>query len=237
MYGVKYMIVKLANCIIEIKSRYKYTFDMCSDYLYNGDKKVDFTVFATDEQLKEEAEKSSGFTIDVIENTCIYKNICTEILKYDALFIHSAAISVDNEAYLFSANSGTGKTTHMNLWLDKFGERAFIINGDKPILRCIDDKIYVFGTPWCGKEGYNKNVCVPLKGICVLEQAKENSIVKMDSKSSLMFLLTQTIHPKTSVYTNLMLDNLGKVIDSTPVYKLSCNMEPEACEICYEAMK
>ena len=141
------MIIKLAQLVIEVKSRYRYTYDMCHDYLYDGDEKPVFTVFATNEQIEEERKKTPGFPDDLLENTSIYRNICMEILLYDALFLHSAAISVDNEAYIFTADSGTGKTTHMNLWLEKFGERAFVINGDKPIIRKIDDEFYVFGTP------------------------------------------------------------------------------------------
>lgn len=232
------MILKLADLIIEVKSRYRFTYDMCADYLYDGEEEPVFSTFATDEQIEEERKISPGFSDAVLENTCIYRNICTEILEYNAVLIHSAAISVDNEAYLFSANSGTGKTTHMNLWLDKFGERAIVINGDKPIVRMIDDKPYVFGTPWCGKEGYNKNVRVPLKAFYILQRAEKNNIRSADSKEALIFILSQTSRPKKNNLYNLTLSNIGSVIDSVPVYVLGCNMEPEACEIAYnEAMK
>lgn len=230
------MIIKIADLVIEVKSRYRYTFDLCHDYIYEGNEKPVFTVFATDEQLVREREKSPEFTDDVIENTCIYRNICSEILKYDALFIHSAAISVDNRAYMFSANSGTGKTTHMNLWLDKFKDRAFIINGDKPIIRKVNGKFYTFGTPWCGKEGFNKNIGVLLNGICILERAENNTIVRADSKEALVFLLSQTTRPKRADLLELMLKNLGEVIEEIPIFKLGCNMESEACEVAYNAM-
>ena len=72
-----------------------------------------------------------------------YRIICKKILSFDAMLMHCAAVSVDNEAYLFTAVSGTGKTTHINLWRKKFGDRFFVINGDKPIIRLIDGKFYV----------------------------------------------------------------------------------------------
>ncbi len=231
------MIVKLADLIIEIKARYKYTYDMCRDYLCDDYKKINFTVFATQEQLEAEKIKTPDFPPEILENTCIYRNLCTQILKYNAVFIHSAAISVDNHAYLFSANSGTGKTTHMNLWLKCFGERAFVINGDKPILRISKNNIFVYGTPWCGKEGENKNVSVPLSGICILERSNINRIEKIDTKNALLFLLSQTIHPSVPAYKALMFDNLGQVLERIPVYKLGCNMDSEACCVAYNAMK
>jgi len=230
------MILKLADIVIEVKSRYRYTYDMCHDYLYNGDESPAFSVFASNEQIIEERRKSPGFSDDILENTCIYRNICNEILRFDAILLHSAALSVDGQAYLFSANSGTGKTTHMTLWLDKFGERAFVINGDKPIIRKKDGVFYVFGTPWCGKEGLNRNSGVPLKGICILERAEKNTASPVNGRDAMLFLLTQTVHPSKKELSCLMLDNLGQLIEKIPVYRLGCNMEPEACEVAYKAM-
>ena len=230
------MILKLADIVIEAKSRYRYTYDMCHDYLYSGDESPAFSVFASNEQIIEERRKSPGFSDDILENTCIYRNICNEILRFDAILLHSAALSVDGQAYLFSANSGTGKTTHMNLWLDKFGERAFVINGDKPIIRKKDGVFYVFGTPWCGKEGLNRNSGVPLKGICILERAEKNTASPVNGRDAMLFLLTQTVHPSKKELSCLMLDNLGQLIEKIPVYRLGCNMEPEACEVAYKAM-
>ena len=230
------MIVKIADIVSEAKLRYKYTFDMCSAYLYDGDEKPAFTTFASNEQIADERKKNPGFPDYIIENTCIYRNICHEMLKFNAIFIHSAAICVDNEAYLFSANSGTGKTTHINLWLAKFGDRAFIINGDKPILRMINDTIYAYGTPWCGKELQNKNVRVPLKSICILERGSENIIEPANKNEAAIFLLSQTTRPKDKFLAELMLEKLEMLVNSVPIYNLHCNMEKEACEVSYNAM-
>ena len=232
---VKEVILKLADLVIEVKSRFKYTYDMCFDYLYNGDEKPVFTTFATNEQIIEERKSSPGFGDDVIENTCIYRNICNEILRYNAIFIHSAAISVDNKAYLFSANSGTGKTTHMNLWLEKFGNRAFVINGDKPILRLIDNTIYVYGTPWCGKEGLNKNVRIPFEAFYILERSLQNKIRKAESKEAVLALISQTTLPKKSDLMELMLSNIDTMVEKSKIFALGCNMEREACDVAYNA--
>lgn len=230
------MIIKLADLIIEVKSRYRYTFDFCKNYIYEGNALPEFTVFATDEDIEKERKSSPDFSDDILENTCIYRNICREILAYDGMLIHSAAISVDNIGYMFSANSGTGKTTHMNLWLHKFGDRAFVINGDKPIIRKVKNQFKVYGTPWCGKEGLNSNVGVPLKGITILERAEENSIIRADNKEALLFLLTQTPIPKEMKYLELMYKNLDELLKTVSVYRLCCNMEPEAAEISYKKM-
>ena len=230
------MIVKLADIVIEIKSRYKYTFDMCKDYLIDTDEKPVFTVFATNEQIEEERAKTPQFPTPMLENTCIYKNICTELLKYDGILIHSAAISVDNKAYLFSAKSGTGKTTHMNFWLDKFKDRAFVINGDKPVLRLIDGVMYVFGTPWCGKEGIQKNIKVPLDAFYILTRSENNTIREASKKEFFMTLFSQTHHPDDKVLNDKMLENIEKIITHSKGFYLGCNKNPDACDVAYSIL-
>ena len=231
------MIIKLADLIIEVKARYRYTFDFCKDYLYDGDDAIDFSVFASDDDIKNEKLLSPEFGEDILENTCIYRNICKTILEFGGMIIHSAAISVDNFGYMFSANSGTGKTTHMNLWLEKFGDRSVIINGDKPLIRKIGNEFKVYGTPWCGKERYNTNKGVPLKGIAILERSETNSITKVANKEALLFLLTQTSIPKQMKYLDLMYKNFDELLKTVPIYRLCCNMEPEAAIVSYNAMK
>lgn len=230
------MILKIADFVIEVKSRWKYTYDFCKDYFYNGEETPLFSVFAENDKLEKEIKKSDNFPVEVVENTCIYKDICEKILDYDALMIHSAAVSVDNWGYLFTADSGTGKTTHMNLWLDEFGERAKIINGDKPIIRKKDDGFYVYGTPWCGKEGNNTNMGVKIKGISVLKRGKQNIINRMSKKNALIFLITQSPIPTDVKKADKMLSLIGEIVDEIPVFELYCNMEKEACRVSYEEM-
>ena len=73
------------------------------------------------------------------------------------MLLHSSAVVVDGYAYLFSADSGTGKSTHTGLWKQHFGDRAYIINDDKPAIRKVDGEWYVFGTPWSGKTDTSVN--------------------------------------------------------------------------------
>ena len=95
----------------------------------------------------------------------------TDLIKYDGILLHSSCVVVDGIAYTFSADSGTGKSTHTQLWLKKFGDRAYILNDDKPAIRLIGDTVYACGTPWSGKYDYSTPAVVPLAGICFLERS------------------------------------------------------------------
>lgn len=106
---------------------------------------------------------------------------------------------------LFAAKSGTGKTTHCKLWLDTFPD-ARIINGDKPLVRISDEKVFIYGTPWCGKENYNINSKAPLKAVCFLERAEQNSIDRISKSEAVARIMPQLLIPKNSEYINKLLD-------------------------------
>ena len=90
---------------------------------------------------------------------------------------------------------GTGKTTHINLWRRNLGDNVRMINGDKPIIQVAENAI-VYGTPWAGKEGYNRNVSAPIKAICILKQGKTNNIVKLGIGDALNSIMKQVYMPK-----------------------------------------
>lgn len=157
-----------------------------------------------------------------------------KILKYNAIFLHSSAILYKGKAYLFSADSGVGKSTHTKLWIKKFGaENVQIINDDKPIIRFIDNDWYVYGSPFDGGSGINKNIRAKLGGIIFLERAEENSIEVLDKNSIFSRIYKNTI--KFSLddeYAGYMLNTADKLIKENYFYLLKCNMNIESAEIC-----
>lgn len=185
-------------------------------------------------------------TADFLYETRQFYN---KILDYNGMMLHASAVAVDNEAYLFSAPSGTGKSTHTKLWLNKFGERAFILNDDKPIIRISDDGIYAYGAPWCGSSDIGRNAKAPLKAICFMERAERNWIKRMtaaDSMPIIMNMFYQTFRqldqydcmtPITRENAAKYLDIIAKIIETVPIYQMGCNMDPEAAEVAYNGMK
>ena len=89
---------------------------------------------------------------------------------YDTILFHGSAVAVDGIGYLFTAKSGTGKSTHTRLWRELFGERAVMLNDDKPLIKVSENGIIVYGTPWDGKHRLSTNTFVPLKGICFMSK-------------------------------------------------------------------
>lgn len=179
---------------------------------------------------------------NVSENTMIYMEsgfqFYAGLLRFNGLMLHSSAIEKDGMAYLFSGPSGVGKSTHTGIWQKIYGESAKIFNDDKPALRRIDGKWYAYGTPWCGKDGINRNRKVPLAGICFLNQAEENKIRRLTASEATGKVVAQTPHRFKYVHKlDLMLDTLDHLVREIPVFELKNRPEPEAAFLSYETMR
>jgi len=158
------------------------------------------------------------------------------LIEFGGFMLHSSAVAVDGSAYLFSAPSGTGKSTHVQQWVKLFGEKAQIINDDKPAIIVRKDGIFAAGTPWSGKSELNLNKIVPLKGICVLERSEVNRITPLPKDKALFFIMNQTLRPSQPELMDRLLNLLDMTLLTVPVWKLGCNISTEAAKTAYEAM-
>ena len=189
-------------------------------------------------QSKREAMKKWAPNLD--DNDLEYMGTGTsfyrQLLNYDGLLLHSSAVMMDGEAYLFSAPSGTGKSTHTQLWLQVFGDRAKILNDDKPAMRLENGVWYAYGTPWSGKYDYSVNTKVPLAGICILSRGDENRILPYGGAKAIHDILTQTIRSSDADAMIKLLELLDQLVTAVPVWKMECTPDPEAARVAYRAM-
>lgn len=223
----------LAELPIAVESQSGFMADFCRDYL-TGEAPL-FSVAAPAEAVTAEMENAAEpTTYDYAEALCLYRAMAETLPLYDRMVFHGAAIEYEGRAYLFTAPSGTGKTTHIALWRRFLGEKVQIINGDKPILRLSEEGFTVYGTPYAGKEGWQRNVSAPLAGICVLSQGKDNHIARLE-RGAFVTLLQQTYKPRAReamVRTTALVKALCRV----PCYALSCDMSREAVMASFNAM-
>lgn len=182
-------------------------------------------------------ESQPHLTKDDSEYIVTGSSFYNQLLDFDGMLLHASAVILDDWAYLFSAPSGTGKSTHTTLWRTVFGaDRALILNDDKPALRLEDGRFYAYGTPWSGKTDLNINRRVPLAGICMLGRGEHNEIEPFKGAGAVHALLEQTIRPKNSAKMMSLLELVDKLFTEVPVWKMKCNMDPEAARVSYEAM-
>ena len=177
-------------------------------------------------------------TLSDAENSCTCNFFAAEVIKYDAIVLHASALLFHGKAYLFSADSGVGKTTHTKLWQQYFGnEKAVIINDDKPVVRLIDGAFFACGTPWCGNSQECENITAPLGAIIFLNRGKENHIERLFKTAQILpLLLMQTVHRTSAGKLDMVLAFADRLIQSVPVYKLDCTMDVEAVKIVSETI-
>ena len=138
---------------------------------------------------------------------------------------------------MFTAKSGTGKSTHTAIWRKMFGDRAVMINDDKPLIAVNDGEIVVFGTPWRGKHKLGSNTSAPLKAICILERGDINSIEKISAKEAVATVFGQTYRFNEPFGMTNVLACVDKMVNTVPTYRLKCNMNDDAAIVAYEGMK
>ena len=182
-------------------------------------------------------EKQPHLSKDDCEYIVTGSSFYNQLLNFDGMMLHASAVILDGWAYLFSAPSGTGKSTHTALWRKVFGEdKALILNDDKPALRFENGHFYAYGTPWSGKTDMNINRRVPLAGICMLGRGERNEIERFAGAEAVHALLEQTIRPRNAEKMVKLLELVDRLFAEVPVWKMNCNMDPEAAHVSYEAM-
>ena len=230
--------IKIADLCVAIQNEYNYVRLLCADYIVPATDQVDMTVRVTEEEIRHEMETAEvEITPAYAEGVCVYRSICRRLpLEFQSFLMHCAVIEYEGNGYAFAAKSGTGKSTHIALWQKRFGDTVRIVNGDKPIMRFVDDRLCAYGTPWCGKEGFNINTSVPLKAICFLERATVNSIRKVGTDEAVMRIFHQILSPEDMETLDALFPLLDRMLREIPCYVLGCNISEEAAEIAYAGM-
>lgn len=243
------MILLLADTVILVNSLYAYIEDYCKDYIYTGSRDIEFCVDVYESDIEYERNKSrqedikEGIKIREFDNAyletlAVYRKICKCLLDKNIILFHGSVVSVDGVGYLFTAKSGTGKSTHTRYWCEYFKDRALMINDDKPLIEIKDDCVIAYGTPWDGKHRLSNNTKVKLKSICILNRGEDNSITKVNSSDVYSILLQQVNRPIDDIegmYKTLNL--IDKLCIRAEFYSMNCTMNIEAAKVAYEGMK
>ena len=237
--------IEIAGYTGRIDSLFESTRDYCRKYLTEGE--PDFSVSVTREDLafeqealrqeaQEEGIKVRRFTDPFLERTSIQRKFAEFLFVQNVLMTHGSTVAVDGKAYLFTARCGIGKSTHTRLWRQVFGDRARMVNDDKPFLKLTEEGVLACGSPWSGKHGLDENMTVPLQGICILERGKENRIAPIPPEEALPMLLHQSYCPLNENKWDCFESLVKKLAERTPLWRMYCNMDPTAAEVSHKVM-
>ncbi len=229
--------IKLADLTIDVQSQYPALYDFCEKYR-SEDEGSAFLVSISPREIAEERKimPDPEFSESYLEECAALRKIGDRLPLYNRFLIHGAAITFEDRAYLFTAPSGTGKSSHILMWKKYLGEKVDIVNGDKCILSVAEDEIYVHSTPWAGKEKWNRNRKAKLGGICILRRGRENMISRRKPGEILPELVEQIFWPKQAEAAGRTLELLDSLVNLVPVYLLECDRSEDAVRRSFEAL-
>ena len=228
-------VMEIAGFAIGVEPLFESTRMYCREYW--TDREPEFHVTVKREELVQEQEllnieadeeglKRRKFSDMFLERSVIQRRVAENLARRDVLLMHGSTVAVDGRAYLFTAPCGTGKSTHTRLWREVFGDRAVMVNDDKPFLKLTGDAVLACGSPWTGKHGIGTNVCVPLGGICILSRGRENVIRPAEPEQTLEFLRSRCFPPQ----------GLEKLLGRVELWQMECTKDPEAAVIAHGLM-
>ena len=240
------IIINIAEVPFRVRCRCPETVEFLRPYRAEED--ALFTIAPTpddllqmQEELPRTAEKEGyrggPYGDAYLEQNAVHALLAEQLVQHGVLLMHGSALSMDVRGYIFTAKSGTGKSTHARLWREAFGNRVRMINDDKPMLRVGPDGVTVWGTPWDGKHHLSTNAGAPLTAIVRLRRAAENRIEPMAKADAFPLLMQQTYSSANPATAMKILALQRQILDHVAFYSLECNMDPEAAQVAWEGLK
>ena len=225
--GIKTEYNVCGNLLRERSEKYRADFD-------DSETQIKFKI--KEEYINKKKEDIPYLSWDEHEYMATCSAFYSELLRFGGMMLHSSCVEKDGFAYLFSARSGTGKSTHTHLWLENL-ENTRIINDDKPALLRENGVWYACGTPFSGKTDENLDVKIPVRAIVFLFRGKDNKVKRLDKSMAAPLVLEQTINPVNKSLAVNMLDSLDLLLREVPVFTLHCNMEKDAATTAYNEIE
>ena len=231
MYTFK---IELVNTIFEINAFNESTLKYCSDFL--SDKESNYVITMTKEGLENEKHiNEDGKVYANEEISALYRKIADIFVMEDILVMHGSSFKVDNNAFVVTARSGVGKSTHVNLLKEYLKDRFTYINDDKPLLKIKGDKLTLYSSPWNGKERRGNNTSAPLRSIIFLNRGLSNTYKKLSNNDEVYFkLLSQIYLPRDKAKREKALKLIDILLKSVTFYKINDNTDISSAEMTSE---
>ena len=235
---------RFADMTVRVESLHPDVHELCRGYHCDG--MPEFVVHTTQGDIdfeRERSEAASAAELDThtptdgyLETLAVYRNVAEAMPKRGVVLVHGSCVAVEGAAYLFCAPSGTGKSTHTRLWRELLGERAIMVNDDKPLVRVGNEGAVAYGTPWDGKHRLSTNVAVPLRAVCLLGRAECNHIERLTAVKAYAALLAHVYRPLDPLALSATLELVDHLVSSVELWRLGCNKHIEAARVSFAAM-
>lgn len=234
------LLCKFAEFYVKCNPKFPYTADMIEKFKCEEDvapsKIISIGENVTLEDCENYHKKYPNVPVDEAEHIYLADELFKKILPYKSIMLHSSAVKYKGKCYLFSAPSGTGKSTHTRIWEKLYGDDVKIINDDKPIIRLMGEELIAYGSPFAGGTHKFCDDNAPLTAIVFITRAEKNSIRKLTNKEALPLIFQETIRKVSKEKMHLVLDMLDVILKNVDLYELCCNMEDDSARIAHDTI-
>ncbi len=229
---------RIAGRVVQVTALTPDLKDFLQDYLCDLQPEMEVELTEEDIEKEHELERQEGIPLFPFpQRLALHRKLSARLLDYNTLLVHGSCIAVDGIGCIFTARSGTGKSTHSSLWRQVFGNRITMVNDDKPLIRVEEDGVTAYGSPWDGKHHMSSNISVPLKAVCLLSRSETNHIRPIAPEEAFPVLFYEQIHRPEGVKTMEKVATLLELLcKHVKFYALECNMEEEAAQVAYSGI-
>ena len=226
--------IKIADKIIEVNAFNETTKRYCKDFLCKG--KADYIITLTEEDLRNEANVSSDGKVYVNEEiSALYRKIAELLVEDNIVVFHSSSFMVNGNAFLITARSGVGKSTHSRNLKEYIGDSFEYINDDKPLIKAYENNVTVYSNPWNGKERKGNDNSAPLKAVLFLARGETNTYRKIVNKEEIYIkMLTQIYLPKEKSKREKALKVADNILKNINFYEINVTKDIESAKMTYE---
>jgi len=225
--------IEIADIVVEINAFNETTLKYCSDFL--ADKESNYVITMTKEDLENEKHiNEDGKVYANEEISALYRKIADIFVEEDILVMHGSSFKVGNNAFIVTAHSGVGKSTHVNLLKEYLGKDFEYINDDKPLLE-VKDELTLYSSPWNGKERRGSNNSAPLRSIIFLNRGLTNTYKKLNNSGDIYFrLLSQIYLPRDKAKREKALSLIDILLKRISFYEINVNTDISSAEMTSE---
>ena len=222
--------IEIANIVLEINAFNESTRKYCGDFL--SDKQSEYVITMTQEDLENEKHiNEDGKVYANEEISALYRKIADLFIERNILVMHGSSFKVGNNAFIVTARSGVGKSTHVNLLKEYLGKDFEYINDDKPLLK-VEDELVLFSSPWNGKERRGNNTSAPLRSVIFLNRGLTNTYKKLDNNADVYFrLLSQIYLPRDKSKREKALKLIDILLKSVSFYEINVNTDISSAQM------
>ena len=226
--------IEIANIVLQINTFNESTKRYCGDFLSN--KEPEYVITMTQEDLENEKHiNEDGKVYANEEISALYRKIADLFIERNILVMHGSAFKVGNNAFIVTARSGVGKSTHVNLLREYLGKDFEYINDDKPLLEIKDNELMLYSSPWNGKERRGNNTYAPLKSVIFLNRGLTNTYKKLNNSGDIYFrLLSQIYLPRDKAKREKALSLIDILLKRISFYEINVNTDISSAEMTSE---